>query len=1428
MSYNNYGNYSPYFPSQPADPNDRNQYSYQNTAGSTSNNPPHGEYQRQAYVAPNAALSSQQHHPHQSSNGAYADTMRYSNLEGTANTNHQNQRNDYGYGNARTPGDTTALGNLAYASTLRQTSGPIQRPADYSRQGQNGGYDQGQNQIDGHGIQRTDSRGSRGSSNLNSPYTSAQSYSTYPATSGQQNQGVSLHNANYGSYQPAHQHPQPVRQEAGDARRSSQHTVPAPPSRPASGQSTHAPCPQSNQQSKQRSRTAVHTPVQQSSGPKPAQAVKWISHQPNASSDEAQLNRQLNSQQTRPGAVTTAPPNRASVSSTSHIQGPPNLSTHERLASRPSAQLPPIQNVLSTQSGPRTDAVQNQHPTTVDPNQVFNHYEYEKRQAEAEASKRKAAAEAEVKRKAQAVKQVQQIALANANMNGVSANGIDEEARKKEQMETEMKLMLEKMREYKSKDPTLFSQIWESVKKAQPPGAKDTTQASELPASKEVALPSPQVAPSNLQSPQNLQSPDEPAGPPNALERFPLPQNEDLPDRGKFPAARRKRYEKRSRTGRVSAANEQADGEVLAVYGQADAEPRNAMSSVAHTPNVASNISTVVAPNATTLHPNSHPQTDHTPDHATSSTQPAQQVSASRKKAEPKKARSTPSTKHPVSGVAASSVAVPSDRPILVSPVPTPDAQKSILPTASGHTVWPEADKWTLANAARDTLMTNPGNHGKLITNTEVHNILNQGPTYEELCSILEAKGFVVERTPFAQRLLAAVPMLKKSHPPKPAQEPSTPRPPHPPPSQSLQSSQPSQATANGFRNVAPTAPMFGMLQPVVGATPTQTSQAPHQTPKSESRPVMQRPVRPPAPPSKQQQARKRSFGEIVDLTAEMSSDEDLKRRRAEELKKIEEIKHMQQVKAAMEAAMNSKANANATHKEPNDPTWRSKAIRLSPGTGLSTSEDDAVSRLSRFKNPTPQREHLRRSKEVVRPMNARADALRRSTYDPKTIARDILVTAGKHPTMASLNYHLDCLRSSFRHVDAGSDLSTFNWDLIDPGGPPVKPREVETPVAQQNENEDADDEEVDGAIATARRSPQSAQHRQSRLATTTLQNNAEDVTMLDTTPSGPIKGVFQPGRGRGRRRGSQPSRGGHSRASLGRPPRQPDHNNPPAQIPHKTADVSMLGPGMATSSAFEPRVLPSTPTQASMTPTKVQLSTGDSGDPGKKRRGRPPKNRMLGTSDFSPQHSIPSRSLPDIAKDGQESVVSHESSSHAVPARIAQPLNTPRIVGSANSQRPTASTTPARPSGLRNQINTSPFAVVIPRSPGNVEPAPSYRKAKKPKVSPAPTPKYQVYKCRWKSCEGQLHNLETLRKHVQGHMSQSDEDFECLWEGCGTTKVAGTSGSERQPLTFKSETAWERHMDGRHLDHYAWELGDGPSPHPSGESPDAGRKDML
>ena len=125
----------------------------------------------------------------------------------------------------------------------------------------------------------------------------------------------------------------------------------------------------------------------------------------------------------------------------------------------------------------RSAGTEERHPTTVDPNQVFNHYEYQRRQNKAEAA-RKASVEVKVSPTAtkststsaaghlspvapsddvtQAAKAVLG-ASTGANQNADSAT--------KEQIELEMKQMIEKMRDYKAKDPTLFSQVWEQVKK---------------------------------------------------------------------------------------------------------------------------------------------------------------------------------------------------------------------------------------------------------------------------------------------------------------------------------------------------------------------------------------------------------------------------------------------------------------------------------------------------------------------------------------------------------------------------------------------------------------------------------------------------------------------------------------------------------------------------------------------------------------------------------------------------------------------------------------------------------------------------------------------------------------------------------------------------------------------------------------------------
>ena len=71
---------------------------------------------------------------------------------------------------------------------------------------------------------------------------------------------------------------------------------------------------------------------------------------------------------------------------------------------------------------------------------------------------------------------------------------------------------------------------------------------------------------------------------------------------------------------------------------------------------------------------------------------------------------------------------------------------------------------------------------------------------------------------------------------------------------------------------------------------------------------------------------------------------------------------------------------------------------------------------------------------DLAQPVD-RKKALRRSRYDVRTLARDVLLATGKHPDLLPLNGHLEVLRNMFTNsINFNSDLSTVRWDLIDPG----------------------------------------------------------------------------------------------------------------------------------------------------------------------------------------------------------------------------------------------------------------------------------------------------------------------------------------------------------------------------------------------------------
>lgn len=203
----------------------------------------------------------------------------------------------------------------------------------------------------------------------------------------------------------------------------------------------------------------------------------------------------------------------------------------------------------------------------------------------------------------------------------------------------------------------------------------------------------------------------------------------------------------------------------------------------------------------------------------------------------------------------------------------------------------------------------------------------------------------------------------------------------------------------------------------------------------SHGHPPVSTPSIPPSlPPSKKEMAKKRTFGEIVDLTQEISDEDE-----------GDSVQRAQRARL-IDADLTSETSL----KPPNGDHPTDRATKTN-------SEENSRPMINQGNMD------LLQSETIVKPMNKRNDALRRDYYNPKTIARDILVASGKHPTMTPLNFHLEILRKRFRYVDNNSDLNTLRWDLIDPGGP-----------AADDDLNDADDESA--AYETSSLLPQQTQ----------------------------------------------------------------------------------------------------------------------------------------------------------------------------------------------------------------------------------------------------------------------------------------------------------------------------------------------------------------
>ncbi|KAF2793054.1 hypothetical protein K505DRAFT_245279 [Melanomma pulvis-pyrius CBS 109.77] len=378
--------------------------------------------------------------------------------------------------------------------------------------------------------------------------------------------------------------------------------------------------------------------------------------------------------------------------------------------------------------------------------------------------------------------------------------------------------------------------------------------------------------------------------------------------------------------------------------------------------------------------------------------------------------------------------------PTSIQPAPSiPKAQATASSARpAGNTIWPPEKKSQLAKAAAVYLKAQ--NPSKPLDADKILIMLDSNPSYIELCERLETLGLKLDRAAFAKSLLTAVPDVNS------ASRHSAPR--APPMASNGTVVQRVQAPpALPARNVAtPAAPSPQNLSPAssldrrsLQTFPDKSASASHfPVPVAEMVPIKVGLTR---PANKEEAARKRNFNDLIDLTF-LSEEED-----GEPPLKKQNVNSMYSYGSP--GPMHNIIDVDERKPLSNNfPVPASSAQAALVGA-----------------HPPQYAPRTLRYPNLVQPLD-RKKALRRNTYNIKTIARDVLLACGRHPDERQLNAHLDILRTNLPQITSDADLSTIRWDLIDPGEPP---RGYFQYGVQGADVDDADDESTDNEDGGAR-----------------------------------------------------------------------------------------------------------------------------------------------------------------------------------------------------------------------------------------------------------------------------------------------------------------------------------------------------------------------
>ncbi|KAI9841318.1 MAG: hypothetical protein M1838_003626 [Thelocarpon superellum] len=390
--------------------------------------------------------------------------------------------------------------------------------------------------------------------------------------------------------------------------------------------------------------------------------------------------------------------------------------------------------------------------------------------------------------------------------------------------------------------------------------------------------------------------------------------------------------------------------------------------------------------------------------------------------------------------------------------VPRSQPTVTAVPSRPGPgTFWPEAQRESLAHTAASTLRSNPANAGKAVSPQMITALLERNPSYVELCEWLEADGFAIDRRSFARSLIAALSAPRpitatgpvkantaaprasiatdaahlarslsgktqgaseQASPPRPLDR----RPSNPAPERFQFTADVHQRMIN--RQLARETPMpstsAGARPATEALTQVDATTAHFSGSQGAGPPMASRPshvnvrvyaeadgtgAAPAKVSTKAEAARKRNFSDIVDLTTEHP-----------------------------DYAEGPSVPPAPLHSDVGVPGELAVMTHPLAPMAMASSQGHGA--------PLPSRDL--KGRQVVHRLDWDL-AVRRSAYDPKTIAHDVLIATGRHPRARGLNEHLAMLKQSFGSVKNDADLSTFRWTLVDPGTPDPRLLPVES-----------------------------------------------------------------------------------------------------------------------------------------------------------------------------------------------------------------------------------------------------------------------------------------------------------------------------------------------------------------------------------------------